>query len=148
MILPIVVGAGMLPLGASLLLDGAVGFGGIIGVSNQVMGLTLIALSTSVPELATTLVAAFKRESDLAVGNVIGSNILNILGIMGAASMASIRELVVPARFISVDLPLMVTAALIVAVLAFRRDSVGKRLGGAMLGVYVVYVYLLYATVG
>jgi len=148
MMLLIVVGAAMLPLGASLLLDGAVGFGGIIGVSNQVMGLTVIALSTSVPELATTLVAAFKKESDLAVGNIIGSNILNIVGIMGVASMVSLRELTVPARFTTLDLPLMVGGALIVTVLAFRRGSIGKRLGGVMLGVYVLYVYLLYATVG
>jgi cation:H+ antiporter len=148
MMLLIVVGAAMLPLGASLLLDGAVGLGGIIGVSNQVMGLTVIALSTSVPELATTLVAAFKRESDLAVGNIIGSNILNIVGIMGVASMVSLRELTVPTRFTTLDLPLMVAGALIVTVLAFRRGSIGKRLGGVMLGVYVMYVYLLYATVG
>ena len=144
----IVVGAMMLPLGASLLLDGAVGFGRIIGSSNEVIGLTLIALSTSLPELAITLVAVYKRQPALAVGNIIGSNTLNVLGIMGAATTVSPRELAVPAQFMTFDLPLMVTAALIVTVLAFRRDSVGKRLGGVMLGMYAMYVYLLYAAVG
>ena len=146
--LVIVVGAVMLPLGASLLLDGAVGFGEIVGLSNEVIGLTLIALSTSLPELATTLVAVYKRQSALAVGNVIGSNILNLLGIMGVASTVSPRELSVPAQFMTFDLPLMVTAALIVTVLAFRRGKVDKRLGGLMLGMYVMYTYLLFTAVG
>ena len=146
--LVIVVGAVMLPLGASLLLDGAVGFGEIIGSSNEVIGLTLIALSTSLPELATTLVAVYKRQSSLAVGNIIGSNILNVLAIMGAASTVSPRELAVPERFMTFDLPLMVTAALIVTVLAFRGGVLDKRLGGIMLGMYAMYTYLLFTTVG
>jgi len=140
----IVVGAVMLPLGAGLLLDGGVGLGEMIGISDEVIGLTLIALSTSLPELATTMVAVYKRQSSLAVGNLIGSNILNVLGIMGIASTVSPRELAVPAQFMTFDLPLMLTAATIVTGLAFRRGTVGKWLAGLMFGMYVVYTYLLY----
>jgi cation:H+ antiporter len=129
---------------AGLLLYGGVGLGEMIGIWNDVIGLTLIALSTSLPELATTMVAVYKRQSSLAVGNLIGSNILNVLGIMGIASTVSPRELAVPAQFMTFDLPLMLTAATIVTGLAFRRGTVGKRLAGLMFGMYVVYTYLLY----
>jgi cation:H+ antiporter len=142
--LVIVVRAVMLPLEAGLLLDGGVGLGEMIGISNEVIGLTLIALSTSLPELATTMVAVYKRQSSLAVGNLIGSNILNVLGIMGIASTVRPRELAVRAQFMTFDLPLMLTAATIVTGLAFRRGTVGKRLAGLMFGMYVVYTYLLY----
>jgi cation:H+ antiporter len=133
----------MLPLGANLLIDGATGMGERLGIPDQVIGLTVIALSTSAPELATTLVAAVKRQADVAVGNVIGSNILNILGIMGAASLASLRELTVPEHVMAVDIPLMLVGALILTVVTFRRMSIGQRLGGAMLGIYVTYFFLL-----
>jgi cation:H+ antiporter len=142
----IVTGAIMLPLGANLLIDGAVGLAERLHVSNQVIGLTVIALSTSIPELATTLVAAFKRQADVAVGNVIGSNILNMLGIMGAASLASLRELTVGHRFLVVDLPMMFVGASLITLVALRRGSMGRRWGIVLVGSYATYILLLYAT--
>jgi cation:H+ antiporter len=142
----IVTGAIMLPLGANLLIDGAVGLAERLHVSNQVIGLTVIALSTSIPELATTLVAAFKRQADVAVGNVIGSNILNMLGIMGAASLASLRELTVSHRFLVVDLPMMFVGASLITLVALRRGSMGRRWGIVLVGSYATYILLLYAT--
>jgi len=139
----ILAGIIMLPVGADLLIDGAIGLGESFGIPNHVMGLTVIAVSTSVPELATTLVAAWKREADVAVGNVIGSNILNIVGIMGAASLASLRELVVPSRFLTLDIPVMFASATILTIVMFRRAAIGQRLGGAMLGLYLMYIFLL-----
>jgi cation:H+ antiporter len=139
----IVSGAIMLPLGANLLIDGAVGIGERFGLSNQVIGLTVVALSTSAPELATTLVAAVKRQADVAVGNVIGSNVLNILGIMGAASLASLRELAVPAHLMSFDIPVMLAGAILLTVVTIRKMSIGRRLGGAMLGIYLMYFFLV-----
>jgi len=139
----IVVGTIMLPIGANLVIDGAVGLSERLGISNEVIGLTVVALSTSAPELATTLVAAFKRQADVAVGNVIGSNILNILGIMGAVSLASLRELTVPQHFVSLDIPVMLAGAVLVTIVTARKMSIGQRLGGTMLGVYLTYVILL-----
>ena len=142
----IAAGIVMLPLGADLLINGAVGLGGRLGISNQVLGLTVVALSTSVPELATTVIAALKRQADLAVGNVIGSNVLNILGIMGAASLTSLRELIVPERFLVLDLPLMFGATLVVTLVALRGGAVGRKLGVTMLAIYVIYSVMLYTT--
>ena len=121
----------------------AVGTGERFGVSNQVIGLTVIALSTSAPELATTLVATVKRQADVAVGNVIGSNVLNILGIIGASSLASFREFTVPAHVMSFDIPLMLAGAVPLTVVTMRKMSIGQRLGGAMLGIYLMYFFLL-----
>jgi cation:H+ antiporter len=89
----------------------AVGTGERFGISNPVIGPTVIALSTSAHEFLTTLVAAVKRQADVVVGNVIGSNVLNSLGIMGASSLASLRGLTVPAHVMAVDIPLMLAGA-------------------------------------
>jgi len=81
-----------LPLGASLLVDGAVNIARDFGISETVIGLTLIAIGTSLPELATTVMAALRRQADVALGNVIGSNMFNLLGIMGVASLVAISR--------------------------------------------------------
>ena len=143
----IVVGAVMLPVGATLLLDGALVIAAELNLTNEVVGLTLVALSTSIPELATTLVAAFKREADVAVGNVLGSNILNIVFIMGAASLTSAREIDVSPHLLDFDLPIMLLAAVILTLVVLRKGAVGRRLGGAMVALYIVYTYLLFAGV-
>ncbi len=137
------VGIVMLPMGANLLVDGALGLAERFEIAPEIIGLTVIAMSTSVPELATTVVAALKRQADVAVGNVLGSNILNILGITGAASLTSLREMTVPAHFLTFDIPLMLTAALVLTIVTLRKGAIGLRLGGAMLGVYLMYTWIL-----
>jgi cation:H+ antiporter len=141
----IIAGIIMLPAGSTLLITGALTIAEELNVSTEVIGLTIVALSTSLPELATTLVAAFKREADVAVGNVLGSNILNLVAIMGAASLASVRELEVSQHLFSLDLPLMLLSAVILTVVIFRRGAVGRKLGAALLGMYILYNYLLYS---
>ena len=140
----IVFGVLALPLGAQLLLDGAVGVADTFGVPNAVIGLTLVAVGTSLPELATTLVAALRREADVAVGNVLGSNILNILAIMGVTALASPTPLPVPPRFLATDLPVMVAAALALALVVMTRPAVGRGVGVLFTLAYIAYVFALF----
>ena len=85
----IVVGLGLLVFGSIMLVDNSVALAKIFGVSEAVIGLTIVAAGTSMPELATSLVAAIRKQPDIAVGNVVGSNVFNILGILGVASIVS-----------------------------------------------------------
>lgn len=144
----LVLGILALPLGAELLIRGAVGVAELLGVSNSVIGLSLIALSTSLPELATTLVAALKREADVAVGNVLGSNVLNLFAVMGTAAVLSPMAIPVPPRFLTQDLPVMLGAALVLAVVTLRGGTVGRGLGAGLFGAYLVYVVVLFRPVG
>lgn len=139
----LVLGTLALPLGADLLVRGAVSLAAALGVSSSVVGLTIVALGTSLPELATTLIAAFKRESALAVGNVIGSNVVNLLAIMGITAAVSPVPIPIPAGFLTVNLPLMLAAAATLAWAVHRRGVVGRRMGALLLASYVVYVVVL-----
>lgn len=137
-----------LPLGAELLLRGAVGVGERLGLSNAVIGLTMVALSTSLPELTTSLIAAFKREADVAVGNVLGSNVLNLLAIMGAAAVVSPTPIPIPPRFPSLDLPVMLLASLALTVVIARRHRISRPVGGLFLLGYLVYVVSIFRPSG
>lgn len=137
-----------LPLGAELLIGGAVDVAELLGVPHSVIGLTVIAVSTSLPELATTLVAALKQQADVAVGNVLGSNVLNLFAIMGIAAIVSPEPIPVPPRFLTLDLPVMLGSALVLTVVTLRGGTVGRGLGGTLLGAYVVYVVVLFRPVG
>ena len=86
-IIMIVVGLGFMILGANFFVNSAITIAKIIGVSDAIIGLTIVAIGTSLPELITSIVASFKNESDIAIGNVVGSNIFNILGILGTTSL-------------------------------------------------------------
>lgn len=142
----IVLGVLWLPLGAELLISGAVRVSELLGISNAVIGLTLVALSTSLPELATSLVALAKRETDVAVGNVLGSNVLNLFAIMGAAALVSPESIQVPARFTTLDLPVMLAAAALLAVMAARRQTISRGLGTVLVGAYAAYLLVLFTT--
>ena len=144
----LVLGILALPLGAELLIRGAVGIAELMGVSNAVIGLSLIALSTSLPELATTLVAALKKEADVAVGNVLGSNVLNVFAIMGTAAVVSPVEIPIPRGFLTQDIPVMLGAALVLTVVTVRGGTVGRKLGAVLFGGYVVYVVVLFRPAG
>lgn len=142
----LVLGGLWLPLGAELLIRGAVDLAATFALPNEVIGATLVAVSTSLPELATSLVAAWKREVDVAVGNVLGSNVLNIFAIMGATAVASPVEIPVPPQFRLVDLPVMLAAALALAVLAARKATISRALGGVFVGGWILYVAFLLRT--
>jgi len=136
----IVGGLGLMILGANLFVISSISIAKAIGVSDAIIGLTIVAVGTSLPELITSIVAAYKNESDIAIGNVVGSNIFNILGILG------ITSLVIPlssSGISYVDLVVMVFTAMILLPLSKTGFKI-TRLEGALLVIgYLVYVYYL-----
>lgn len=140
----IIVGILSLPLGAYLFIGGAVAIAEQLGVSETVVGLTVVAVGTSLPELATVFVAAARRNLDIALGNVIGSNVLNILAILGAAAVIPAGGLPVPGEVLGFDVPVMLAAALAISVFTLRRRTMGRSVGAGMLLAYAAYVAILY----
>jgi cation:H+ antiporter len=137
----LVAGIGGLPLGADILVTGAVDLAERAGVSDRVIGLTLVALGTSLPELATTLMAAIRRQAEVAMGNVIGSNLFNLLGIVGIASLFG--DIPVEASFLRYDFWVMLAASLVLLPFVLLRWNIGRGWGAAMTGLYAVYVVSL-----
>lgn len=107
----VVAGIGLLALGANLLILGAVWTAASLGVSELVIGLTVIAIGTSLPEAVTSLVAAYRGERDIAVGNVVGSNLFNILAVLGLSGLLAPRSIPIPIEAIAFDIPVMVAVA-------------------------------------
>jgi cation:H+ antiporter len=142
----VVLGIVLLPLGAELVLDGAVQLATHFGVPSAVIGLSVVAFGTSLPELATTVVAAFQRHSDLALANVIGSNLFNILAIMGLAAMLSPAPIAVPPGFLRFDLLVMLAATGALFFFAWRGRSIGRALGLVLLTAYALYLGALFST--
>ncbi len=137
----IVLGLIGLPLGAQLLIDGSLGIARIMGVSEAVIGLTLVAFGTSLPELATTIMAALRKHGDVAIGNAIGSNMFNLLGIMGITSFFG--PLAVPQGILEFDLWVMLASALLIVPFVFGHLNI-TRLWGAVLTVfYATYLVIL-----
>ena len=130
-----------LPLGATLLIDNASAIARMYGVSETVIGLTLIALGTSLPELATTVMAGFRKQADVALGNVIGSNMFNLLAIIGITSL--IGDVPVTAEFLTLDLWVMLGASLVLVPFVLLRRDLTRLWGVALTAAYVVYVLAL-----
>lgn len=128
-----------LMVGARLLVDGAVNIARGYGISEAFIGLTIVAVGTSLPELATSLIAAFRRQSEIAIGNIVGSNIFNVLGILGVTAL--IAPIPVASRFLTFDLPIMIAVSLILTALLLTRPVIGRGIGLAMLAGYVTYVW-------
>lgn len=131
-----------LPIGAHLLIDGARSVALDLGVTEAVIGLTLVAIGTSLPELATTVMAAIRRQADVAVGNAIGSNLFNILAVMGVAALFG--DLPTPPGFFEVDLWVMLGASLAIAPFVFLKRDLGKAAGIVFLAVYVFYIWMTF----
>ncbi|CBL46004.1 K+-dependent Na+/Ca+ exchanger related-protein [gamma proteobacterium HdN1] len=108
----IAVGLAMLVFGANWLVDGATAFARSLGVSELIIGLTIVAAGTSLPELATSVVAAIKGERDIAVGNIVGSNIFNIFCVLGVTTVLAGGDVPVSATLMAVDVPVMIGVAL------------------------------------
>ncbi|MCR9156684.1 MAG: calcium/sodium antiporter [Rhodobacteraceae bacterium] len=130
-----------LPLGADLLVDNAVEIATIFGVSDTVIGLTLVALGTSLPELATTVMAALRRQADVALGNVIGSNMFNLLAIIGVASL--IAPIPVDPEFLRFDLWVMLGASLLIFPLVFLAKDLTRIWGVVLSALYLGYIALV-----
>ncbi|WP_337877318.1 calcium/sodium antiporter [Elioraea sp.] len=137
------VGIGLLVLGGELMIGAAVRLARGFGVSEVVIGLTLVAVGTSLPELVTSVIAALRRHSDIALGNILGSNIYNILGILGAASL--IAPTAIPPEIARTEMWVMVGATLLLLP-AMVSGRIGRPLGAAMLAGYALNLWRLAAT--
>lgn len=138
-ILWIIGGLAALMVGARFLVDGAVAIARSYGISEAFIGLTIVAVGTSLPELATSLIAAFRRQSEIAIGNIVGSNIFNVLGILGVTAL--IAPITVASRFLTFDLPVMIAVSLVLTALLLSRPVIGRGVGAVMLAGYVAYVW-------
>ncbi len=139
----IAAGIGLLVLGGNWLVSGAVDIAKMLGVSEALIGLTIVAAGTSLPELATSIVAAIKKESDIAVGNVVGSNIFNLLCIGGLA------PLVKPFAFPDVepaDFLVMIALTLVLLPITLTARRIGRVEGMFFLGCYAAYLYYIWPT--
>lgn len=134
-------GLGVLVFGSRLLVDHSVSLAKALGVGEAVIGLTIVAAGTSMPELATSLVAAVRKQPDIAIGNIVGSNIFNILAILGSAALVS------PLQVVEISL-LDYAASILFAVLLLPLLYTGRLLhrieGGALLALYGVYLFLIW----
>ncbi len=141
----VVLGLGGLVLGADLFVGAATSLAEAAGVSNAVIGLTVVALGTSLPELATSVVAASRGEGDIAVGNVVGSNLFNLLGILGVAAL--VRPLAAPGLQV-VDVAVMAAFALILLPMMLSGRRLGRAEASVLVagyGGYMVYLASLHA---
>jgi cation:H+ antiporter len=134
-------GVVMLVLGGKWLVAGSVDLARLFGMSERVIGLTIVAGGTSAPEVATSLAAALKKRSDIAIANLIGSNIFNTLGILGAAG--AITPLHVSPQILGSDMWWMIGSALLLFLLMWLRKALSRPDGAVLLGVYVAYIALL-----
>ncbi|ACL24503.1 calcium/sodium antiporter [Chloroflexus aggregans] len=139
----VVGGLALLVLGANWLVDGAVAFASWFGVSELIIGLTIVAVGTSLPEIATSVIAGLRGERDIAVGNVIGSNILNLLLVLALTIVLSPQPIAVPVETVQLDLPVMVGAALVCLPIFFTRRMVSQREGSLLLVYYLSYTLYL-----
>jgi cation:H+ antiporter len=139
----------MLTLGSRWLVEGAVRVAVDLGVSELTVGLTLIAAGTSLPEVATSVVASLRGERDIAVGNVVGSNIFNILAVLGLAGLASPEGVPVSLDALRFDIPVMIMVALACAPAFLSGMAVERWEGGLFLAYYLAYLaHLLLAAAG
>ncbi len=138
-----VVGLGILVAGGNALVTGAIELATLFGVSETVIGLTVVAVGTSLPELAASIAAALRGKSALALGNVVGSNIYNIL-LIGGATM-SIAPFALPASLVGVQMALLTASAVILLALLWKAKSIGRILGALLVVAFVANVVLVFA---
>lgn len=136
-------GLGLLMIGASQLVTGSIALAEIAGVPETIIGLTIVAVGTSLPELVTSVMAALKKHADVAIGNIIGSNIFNILGILGLTAV--VKPITIPLTIMTLDIWVMLGAAiLLIALIAFIH-KISRPVGAGMLAFYAGYVVYLIA---
>lgn len=128
-------------LGARFLVKGAIGLAEDMGVSQAVIGLTIVAVGTSLPELVTSVLAARRGHSDVALGNIVGSNIFNIFGILGATAM--VKPIPIPAEIVAYDNWVMLGASLVLIGACVTHWRISRREGAVMLGLYGAYIVSL-----
>lgn len=145
-VLALIVGLIALPVGAHIIVTGGTAAAGLLGVSDAVIGLTALAIGTSLPEFATVVAAVLRRQGDLAIGNVLGSNVFNVFAVGGATGIAAGLANVpvpVPDQFMRLDFQVMLGASALLALLIFSGRNVGRLAGLLFFGGYVAYIAAL-----
>jgi cation:H+ antiporter len=133
-------GLGLLVVGSRWLVDGSAAIADELGISRLIVGLTIVAAGTSLPEAATSVVASLRGERDIAVGNVVGSNIANILGVLGVTAAISPAGIPVPPMALHLDIPVMVAVAIACLPISLTGYRVSRWEGAFLLMVYVAFV--------
>ncbi|WP_417441203.1 calcium/sodium antiporter [Idiomarina sp.] len=139
-VMAVLIGLVFLIGGSRVMLSGAIGLAESFGVSEAVIGLTLVAVGTSLPELAVSVMAALRRHADVAVGNILGSNIFNLLGILGISAL--LQPLPVPERILQFDQWMMLGTAVVLLLFLYTGRRLSRMEGGVLLAGYVAYVGL------
>jgi cation:H+ antiporter len=136
--------AGLLFLsgGAHFLVEGATALARKFGISNAIIGLTLVAAGTSMPELATAIVAAYRKHADVVIGNVIGSNLFNILGVLGGTAV--ILPIPLEGRLAEIDVWIMLAVAIVLSPVIWTGHRISRLEGGTLLTLYLAYITWLY----
>lgn len=138
----VTIGIATLVIGSEILVQGAVAGGVALGVPEAVIGMTVIAFGTSLPELTACVAAARKGQSDMIIGGIVGSNIFNILSVMALSAVA--KPLIIDARFAAIDLPMVVITTLVFSVFLLFVGRINKTVGIAMVASYVAFVLFQY----
>ena len=139
----VVGGLAALFAGSTMLVEGAVNIARAVGISEAVIGLTLVAFGTSLPELVTSFVALIRKHGDVAIGNVLGSNLFNLLGVGGIVAM--VTPIRIPERLLVFDMPVMIGSLIILLPFIFWRVSFGRLIGVAFMASYVLYIWLQFS---
>jgi cation:H+ antiporter len=140
----VILGLALLAIGSNWLVGGAVAFARALGVSELILGLTVIAVGTSLPELATSIIAGLRGARDIAVGNIIGSNIFNILAGFGLTAMIAPGGVQVSQAALRFDIPVMIASAAACLPIFYIGHSISRWEGGLFLGYYIAYtIYLI-----
>ncbi|OLF80648.1 sodium:proton exchanger [Maricaulis sp. W15] len=135
-----------LPIGAHMIVTGGTAAAADLGVDDALIGLTAVAFGTSLPELATVVMASVRRQAELAIGNVLGSNIFNVFAVGGATGMAASAigvDLPVPESFFGLDLWVMLGASIIIAGVIMAKQPISRLLGGLLFASYIGYIVIL-----
>lgn len=141
-VLYLLIGAVLLYFGSNLFVEGAIFLAKILGVSEIVIGMSIVALGTSLPELATSIVAAFHKESGISVGNIIGSNLFNILSVIGLVSF--LHPLDSPQEIMFLEIPFMIAFGVILFPIALMKQPIPKFSAGVLLAGYILFIFLLF----
>ena len=142
----VVAGLGLLVIGSRWLVDSAVTAARYLGISDVVIGLTIIAAGTSLPEVVTSIIASLRGERDIAVGNVIGSNLFNVLGVLGVTCLTAPGGLPIPEAVLHFDIPVMIIVAFACLPIFFSGGIISRFEGALLFGYYLAYtLYLILA---
>jgi cation:H+ antiporter len=137
------IGLGLLVLGAQWLVDGAVAVARVLGIGELIIGLTVVSVGTSLPEIATSVIASLRGERDIAVGNVVGSNLFNVLSVLGLAAFVAPAGVAVSGAALRFDIPVMIAASIACLPILFSGYAVPRWQGALLLGYYIAYTAYL-----